>query len=304
MQFTTSQGLSYQKKADGGYDYFVNGQPASLEDFTLAGGVPPTDEPAIRIQANEIGNETGGGTGGGTGETGGGTEEEIFTPHYVNGVRYDDLISYTNAVTQASLDEYNRQNKLLTDAYNQGILDFATYQDQITQAREAIKKNYTDAMSSISGRFSALSPEAYQSSQGTAEGQAKDITEQNYANVAGQEANLGMQRSLYDTDYANKLESNRLAHQAQVDENLNQVYANITGTPYASRMNEINKPILNNLTPMDNTVMGAYSNLSQLSKEGNIAGIQNTIKNLNVEDNIKQWLYDRFAANNYVNQTS
>lgn len=52
-------GPTYQPKSDGGYDYFVNGNPASIEDFYNSGGTVPEDEPVLQ-------NSTQGSTGGST----------------------------------------------------------------------------------------------------------------------------------------------------------------------------------------------------------------------------------------------
>jgi hypothetical protein len=149
-------------------------------------------------------------------------------------------------------------------------------------------------MGSIGGRFSALSPDAYQSSQGNAENRAKDITDQNYSNVNLQEANLGQQRTLYDQDYANNLAANQSTMQNQIDSNLNEVSATIDGTPYANKMNEINKPVLNTMTPMDSSVLGSYDAIAQLYKEGNMPAVKSSIDALEADQTIKDWLYTRF----------
>lgn len=223
-----------------------------------------------------------------------GTSTESFM-RYLNGVQYTDPVAFTNAVTQSSIDEFNRQNKLLTDAYNAGLLDFGTYKEQIEQARQTVKDQYGQAMGSISGRFSALSPDAYQSSQGTAENRAKDITNQNYANINTQEANLGLQRSQYDQDYQNKLAANQVASQNQIDQTINSALGELAGTQYANSLNRVNAPQLNTMTPMDNTVLGNFDAIAQLSQAGNLPAVRQRISELNVEPNIKDWLYTRFA---------
>jgi hypothetical protein len=277
--------------ADGqtiGFDYFLNGQPITEQEYAAAGLNLEGDQ-QLAIQdlqtytQETIPDPTLPGGGGDT-----------FATHYVNGVAYNDIATYTNALTQAATDQFNQQNKLLTNAYQSGLLDFATYQDQLKQARDTIKDQYGQAMGSIGGRFSALSPDAYQSSQGTAENRAKDITDQNYSNVNLQEANLGQQRTLYDQDYANNLAANQSTMQNQIDSNLNEVSATIDGTPYANKMNEINKPVLNTMTPMDSSVLGSYDAIAQQFKEGNMPAVKSSIDALDADQTIKDWLYTRF----------
>lgn len=213
----------------------------------------------------------------------------------LNGTKYGDPTAYYNAITEASVAEYNRQNKLLTDAYSAGLLDFVQYQEQVKQARDTVKQQYADAMSSIGGRFSALSSDAYQSSQGTAENRAKDLTNQNYSNIAGQEANLGLQRTSYDKDYANKLEANRISSQNQIDTTYNSMQDSLADTAYANTLGSINAPKLNSMAPMDSSILGVYDNLAQLSASGNQPAIKQTIDGLQADQSIKDWLYTRFT---------
>lgn len=229
-----------------------------------------------------------------TGETGTGEAEPTFETHYVNGVAYNDPISYANAVTEAVMAEWDKQNKMLTSAYQAGLLDFGQYQDMIRQSRDTVKKQYTDAMSSISGKYSALSPDAYQSSQGSSEMVAGDVTKQNYQNIDTEEANLGLRKSLYDEDYANKLEENRMASQNQIDQNLNQTSASISGTPYANQVNKLNAPKINTINPMNNSLLGSYDALSRMQKAGT-PGIRQKIDETNADPNIKDWLYTKFG---------
>ena len=225
--------------------------------------------------------------------TGGGEPTPAFL-RYLGGQMYDDPIAYANAVMEASMTEYNRQKKMLDNAYQSGLLEFSQYEDQLKQSRDNVKSQYGEAMGGISGRFSAQGADVYQSAQGTAENRAGDITNQNYANIAGQEANLGQQKTLYNEDYANNLESNRLAQQEQVDATMNSTADALAGTSYANQLGSVKAPDLN-LAKMDSSILGVYDNLSQLSASGNTAAVKSTIDNSNLEPNLKNWLYTRFG---------
>jgi hypothetical protein len=227
-------------------------------------------------------------------QTGGTTAPSTPQTYQFGGTEYNDPVAYANAVTEASMAEWNKQNKLLTEAYNSGLLDFAQYKEQLEQARMTVKDQYGQAMSSIGGRFSAMSPDAYQSSQGVAENRADDITKQNYSNIAGQEANLGRQRSQYDIDYANNLQANTDTRQSQIDQTINQTRGAIIDTPYANKMSQINAPKLNTMTPMDSGITGVYDSIAQQYKSGNMPAVQTAISGAQVDPNIKSWLYDRF----------
>jgi len=283
-----------------GFDYFFNGQPITEQEYTNAGMNLANDQELaykdlqINTQKQQLTQPTGETSG--TGDTGETAPAEVPQVWTFNGTNYTDPTAYSNAVTEASIAEFNRQNKLLTDAYNAGLLEFSTYQDQIKQSRSKIKEDYDTAMSAIGGRFSALSPEAYQSSQGKSEGRAKDITDQNYANVSTEEANLGLRKSQYDQDYANNLESNRISSQNQIDQTVNDTRSALADTSYANSVGSINAPKLSTMTPMDSSILGNYDALSQLSTSGNIPAVRQKISELNVEPDIRDWLYTRFAS--------
>lgn len=231
------------------------------------------------------------------GDTDGGDTTPPFL-RYLGGTQYTDPIAYANAVTEASMTEYKRQNKLLTDAYNAGLLEFGQYQDMLKQSRENVKLQHSDALSGISGKYSSLSPEAIQSSQANAEQRTGDITNQNYANIAGQEANLGLQRANYESDFANNLEANRIAQQNQFDKTINSTIDDLAGTSYANRMGEINAPKLNVVSPIEQGVLGIYDKLSGM--KGNLPAIRETIDRAGLDKNISDWLWTRFGTQQQV----
>lgn len=240
-------------------------------------GSPYVNSPTDNLQQN---------SGGGAGD-GGSTFDQWF-----NGVHYTDPISYANAVNAAAVEAYNAANKSLQDAYTKGLIDIATYETQLRQNRENIQTQYKDAMGVVSGRFAAQGPNVYQSEQGKKEGRIGDITNQNYENQAMAEANLGLQKTGFENEYANLQEQNRNNQQNVIDATMNELSDKLAGTPFANQLSQVQAPTINNL-PLDNSFMNTYNQLGGM--KGNTPAIKSAIGASNQPTNIKDWLYSRFA---------
>ena len=240
-----------------------------------SGDTTETSNPGVVTQ-NE-GSDAGGG---------GGTSFD----QWFNGVHYTDPINYANAVNQAAVEAYNAANKSLQEAYTKGLIDIAQYEEQLVQNRETIKRQYGDAMSVVSGRFAAQGPNVYQSEQGNKEGIIKDVTDQNYANQATAEANLGLQKTGFENEYQSKLEQNRQNQQSVIDDTMNQLASNLQGTAYSNSLNQVQAPTINNAT-LDNSFMNTYNTLKGLKGPA----IKSTIDASNQPQNIKDWLYTKYA---------
>lgn len=195
---STESGMStattgYKKKADGGYDYVINGNPASLQDYIAAFGIEnvPQDEPALaQMTTNPV---TDAGTSGTGGTSGGGSgtiqSNKIVGP---DGGIYDIATPDGAAAYKIAKDNW------VNDQYNKYTGDFSTdlkrsKEDNATQklalarskknfygdvsqggndigsyARDinALGTNRDAAQQSVMGKFLSLGPNVYQSAEG------------------------------------------------------------------------------------------------------------------------------------------
>lgn len=102
----------------------------------------------------------------GTGGGGGGTEEPPFEAWF-EGTKYTDPSAYQEAVSGRIREEYKRSRAGLDDDYNTGLITF--------EDRERELKNLRDkTLQSQQGYFSAISPQAIQSQQGTYAGEVRE----------------------------------------------------------------------------------------------------------------------------------
>jgi hypothetical protein len=217
-------GTSYKYKTDGGYDFFVNGNMASYQDYKNAGGQDPKPLPegAVVQQISDgsiwfsldgklyqdDGNQTiivrddFGGTEGNPSEgtptttTGGATtSEETFKPTPYMGKIYYTAEDLANAVTQHIQDVYKESVALIENQFKQGFISIDERDDQIKKTRQNLIKKKADDLQSISGYMNAISPDAIQSGRGKLEAQAvEDYTTQN--KTLGSELGAG----LYDAN--------------------------------------------------------------------------------------------------------
>jgi len=168
-------------KADGGYDYFVNGQPASVEDYYNATGNVPQDEPAIQ-QTQQTNNTTTAITPTG----GGGSAPKLgFARLTINGQIKEYNLDDPNQKVAFFSDKMTLLNQQKEEALarNGGIYDqsidairqeIADTQAAAQQYVEDYNKNVNEFGEgySLGGAkrgqyYSSLSPNAFQSSQGT-----------------------------------------------------------------------------------------------------------------------------------------
>ena len=220
-------GPTYQKKADGGYNYFVNGHAASLQDFVNSGGIPPKDEPALQYGGRPSGDGTSGGGYGGGGTAGSAEPAKPAFETYYNGVLYTNPESYKNAVSADLLKNYNTQKTILDRQYDSGLITYEQRQKSLDKAR-------TTAMEQIQGYFTAVSPEAYQSAQKGMQQEAQETYQQNTTNLSREKQ--GWVASVLEnieglkSDYQNKLDqlSNQLLDFAANPNALGTYTSNIT----------------------------------------------------------------------------
>lgn len=203
--------LTFQQKADGGYDFFVNGQPASIQDYQAAGGQlpagvqlqngtttpstnpnnPPILGPAIPAgfgqtqptQPVQTGGSTGGSASGGTTPvlgsttfynpyTGKTTTYNLDDPTQA-GAFYNDKLS----ALQSKRDEEVSKGKKSSDKQ---IADLNTQLNDTYQEAKGYVDTYLTNVNEFGDQyqmgnvkrqqfFAGLSPNAFQSSQGTSQ---------------------------------------------------------------------------------------------------------------------------------------
>lgn len=194
--------LTYVPKADGGYDFFVNGQSASAQDYQAMGGqlpagaplsdntFAPSTNPNNRIPlglegtSGDINNSMGTGTGG-----------TIFQPIQYKGVIYYDEPSYISAVNKNIADTYESNLATIQRNYQNGLMSVDDRDAAIKHNRETLRSSYQTDLQNVSGYFNRISPDAIQSQQSNLE--AKSTNQYNQGN-----AQLGQEfdQSLYDAN--------------------------------------------------------------------------------------------------------
>ena len=101
-----------------------------------------------------------------------------FQKYYKNTL-YTDPESYLNVIRSDALDIHNQNLKNIERQYKAGLLDFDEMQDAIKKSRDTAIKQKKEGMSSNEGYFSAISPDAFQSQQGTYDKKVTDSYNEN-----------------------------------------------------------------------------------------------------------------------------
>jgi len=161
----TNNFTGYRKKADGGYDYFVNGHPASLEDFIMSGGTPPPDEPALQpppgggqappVSSQDIGAYYGGGY-----------QEPVFQPVYFEGQWYEDPAALSEAMLASAQRKAQERETSVEEEYQRNIAEIERQRQRLL---EELPRARREAYSALRGYYRAISPDVYQSRQELAE---------------------------------------------------------------------------------------------------------------------------------------
>jgi len=188
---------------------------------------------------------------------------------------YDDPSTYMNAVYSSAQQQYDQQKKQLENNYASGLISFANKARLMEQARANIQTKADDIVheyqtqsaslgegrdTSIQGQrgyFSNISPDAYQSQQGTYENkvlneyqrglteldrtktQNEQILGQASENLAMEGRNTEQAKQDYLTEFQNKLSGLANSLQQQKDETYNNMQSNLAGTPYESQMSQV-----------------------------------------------------------------
>jgi len=194
--------------ADGktiGFDYFLNGQPITETEYAASGMNLAGDQAlaAKDLTINEQNNALNTPTSSGGGTTGT-SSTEPFGGSYYNGVYYTDPEAYKTAVTNDINANYNQQKASLDRQYDSGLISYDARQQQLNKARK-------DAMTGISSYFGAISPEAYQSTQGGLENEAQQTYQTNTTNLGREEqdwtAGVLDQITALKSDFMNSLDT-------------------------------------------------------------------------------------------------
>jgi hypothetical protein len=139
---------------------------------------------------------------------GGGTAPPPFEA-YLRGVKYTDPDAYYAAVQQYSLEEFNRQKAQLDRMYDAGLISYE-------QRQKALDDTRTSTMENISGYYSGISPEAYQSNQGARQQKAEEAYTQSTEN-------LGREKRDWSADVMDNIAQLQSAYQNQADALANQL---------------------------------------------------------------------------------
>jgi len=207
-----------RKKADGGYDYYINGNQASLEHYYLAGGEIPADEPTIKNNSIPLQNSITGGDGDGDG-----TESRLAV---FGGITYDlnDPVqreAYYNAQRMYAEDMYNQNLTTLDRTYGQLGENVnlqeqdlnRTYGEQTTALQEALRRGLFRS----ANYYDRIAPSLYQ----TAEGVSKQEKQTGYNENLGtlnrekERAEGEIARARSDINYYQPLEREQYGQQRQ-----------------------------------------------------------------------------------------
>jgi len=259
-------GVAYAKNMNYNYNP-TNSAPATRQVYN---GV---DIPDTSDNQNVPSNSSSSGGGGGSVAA---MEE---TPPQFNqmfqGNIYDDPSTYMNAVYSSAQQQYDQQKKQLENNYASGLISFADKARLMEQARANIQTKADNIVheyqtqstslgegrdTSIQGQrgyFSNISPDAYQSQQGTYENkvlneyqrglteldrtktQNEQILGQASENLAMEGRNTEQAKQDYLTEFQNKLSGLANSLQQQKDETYNNMQSNLAGTPYESQMSQV-----------------------------------------------------------------
>ena len=196
---TAAPATNFVRKADGGYDFFVNGHPASFADYVAAGGQTPagmqTSIPLSQIYPSTPSAPTS------TGITGGTTYEPnvVVTPWDMQ--RYDlnnpgDLQRYIQSADtyyNGVLSQYEQNAANLRDIdIAEAVAEEERTRRNIEMALEALgekegqyEQDYTRSLADLAEGFrqgsakrqsfyASIAPRVYQSSQGTSQNYAQN----------------------------------------------------------------------------------------------------------------------------------
>ena len=262
-------GVAYAKNMD----YSYTNDPA-VNPQKPAGWVDPTQKQGDQ-RAKTINPGDGGGGGGGGGSVAAMEETPPQFNQMFQGNIYDDPSTYMNAVYSSAQQQYDQQKKQLENNYASGLISFADKARLMEQARANIQTKADNIVheyqtqstslgegrdTSIQGQrgyFSNISPDAYQSQQGTYENkvlneyqrglteldrtktQNEQILGQTRENLAMEGRNTEQAKQDYLTEFQNKLSGLANSLQQQKDETYNNMQSNLAGTPYESQMSQV-----------------------------------------------------------------
>lgn len=149
---------AYRPKGDGGWDFFVNSQPASYQDYMNSGG---TTQPPATI------------TGG---------ETNTWTPKSYNNVIYDTPEAYKAAVDEDIMTQHAETTAKIEKMWKAGLITLEDKETAIAKNRADLIVSRDAALADQKGFFSSVSPQALQSQEGVYAGKVNT----DYANNAAQ----------------------------------------------------------------------------------------------------------------------
>ena len=217
---------NFVRKADGGYDFFVNGHPASFADYVAAGGQTPagmqTSTPLSQIYPSTPSAPTS------TGITGGTTYEPniVVTPWDMQ--RYDlnnpgDLQRYIQSADtyyNGVLSQYEQNAANLRDIdIAEAVAEEERTRRNIEMALEALsekesqyEKDYIRSLADLAEGFrqgsakrqsfyASIAPRVYQSSQGTSQNYAQNKYKEGQTRYGEEKERVGKEFGRARTGY-------------------------------------------------------------------------------------------------------
>ena len=217
---------NFVRKADGGYDFFVNGHPASFADYVAAGGQTPagmqTSTPLSQIYPSTPSAPTS------TGITGGTTYEPniVVTPWDMQ--RYDlnnpgDLQRYiqsADAYYNGVLSQYEQNAANLRDIdIAEAVAEEERTRRNIEMALEALsekegqyEQDYIRSLADLAEGFrqgsakrqsfyASIAPRVYQSSQGTSQNYAQNKYKEGQTRYGEEKERVGKEFGRARTGY-------------------------------------------------------------------------------------------------------
>jgi hypothetical protein len=214
----------YKKKPDGGYDYFVNSMPASIQDYQSAGGTLPTDEPSVTSGGQPV--ITDGASPAGSGGTASvdeavgpmsGTVYNLKDPgqfqayqeeknNWVNDQYNTNVNTFNTSLTRSKQDLEKTKGALATskkrfygDTATGDIGDFQ-------RGQQSIESGLRNRNANIYSTYSNLTPNGYQSAEGTNLDESKTLYNDAQTQATNEKADMETNFNTTDTSIARTAE--------------------------------------------------------------------------------------------------